>query len=97
MPPRTMTKNKKNLLDLAKSFKDAHDVWVEAGKPIRSPEEMKRIHDICKLCPLFLAGQGFLPGYDKCGECGCNLHESFVSFNKLAYGTTQCPLDEPKW
>lgn len=71
--------------------------WKEAGKPYRTKEEMERIHSICKSCPLFEAGGGYLPGYDRCGECGCQLHPKSRKLNKIAWGTTECPLETPKW
>lgn len=74
-----------------------HKKWVQAGKPMRSPERMGEIHGICGQCPEFLKGHGMIPGYDMCGKCGCNLHPSHHTLNKIAWATTHCPLEEPEW
>jgi len=71
--------------------------WVNAGRPIRSAEEMSRIHEICKQCPFFTTNGGFIPGYDKCQLCGCNLHSSHTTLNKIAWGTTECPDKPSRW
>lgn len=71
--------------------------WEDAGSPIRTAEEIEAIHKICSECPLFKLGGGWIPGYDRCGKCGCNLHPSHHIFNKIAWGTTRCPDDPPRW
>jgi hypothetical protein len=86
-----------NLKELEERYRKERKKWVEAGKPIRSPERMQEIHDICSECPLFKKKGGWLPGYDRCGECQCNLHPSHHTMNKIAWGTTHCPLDDPMW
>ena len=40
---------------------------------MRSEQEMKRIYEICKQCPMFNPGGGYDPGYDQCDICKCNL------------------------
>lgn len=64
---------------------------------MRSPEEMGEYYAICQACPLFRRGEGYFPGYDLCGECGCNLHPSAETLNKLAWATTKCPKNPPEW
>lgn len=90
-------KPKKSLLKLVQQFKDEHDLWVEAGSPVRSAEEMLRIYKICEACPHFVKDGGMLPTYDQCSICGCNLHPTHTVFNKLVYGTTECPDEPRKW
>lgn len=71
--------------------------WIEAGKPMRSEEEIKRIHDLCSQCPMFRKKEGHISGYDKCGICECNLHPTSKTLNKIAWATTECPKDDPEW
>ena len=66
--------------------------WELAGKPMRSEERIREIfHQICKPCPHF--------GGDHCKVCGCYLREDLTKpkFNKIAWATTHCPDDPPKW
>ncbi len=66
--------------------------WELAGKPMRSAERVRQIyHEICKPCPHF--------GGTLCNVCGCNIRDSLEkpAFNKLAWSTTHCPLNPPKW
>ena len=58
---------------------------------------MKEIYKICEGCPFFKEGGGFLPGYDQCGICQCNLHPSRRMLNKIAWATTRCPKTVPEW
>ena len=75
-------------------FRDEYKKWEEAGKPTRSSEKMLEIYEICKNCPEFKKG-GVI---DSCGVCGCRLHPTDKTIpNKLAWSTTSCPLEEPKW
>lgn len=85
------------MLDLIERYRQEKRAWKKAGKPIRPIKRMKEIHAICSECPLFAKGEGLVPGYDRCTECGCNLHPTSKLANKIAWGTTHCPLDEPKW
>lgn len=86
-----------DLTELYERYAEEKRIWKEAGKPMRSPERMQEIYDICSECPLFLKGKGWLPGYDKCENCQCNLHPSTHTMNKIAWGTTHCPEKPPKW
>lgn len=86
-----------DLTELYRRYKEEERIWKEAGKPMRSPKEMRRIHSICSNCPLFLKGNGWIPGYDKCSDCQCNLHPSAYFMNKIAWATTHCPANPPLW
>ncbi len=68
--------------------------WVLAGRPIRSDEQMGKIFSICEQCPEF---ERYAPGCDfgHCKVCGCNLDKTDKGRNKIAWGTTKCPLN--KW
>jgi len=85
------------IFDKIKKYRAEEKLWRLAGKPIRDVGRMKEIHEICSACPLFEEGGGWLPGYDKCSKCGCNLHPTNTTMNKIAMATTECPLDEPLW
>ena len=68
--------------------------WILAGRPIRTEQEMSKIFSICEQCPEF---ERYAPGCDfgKCNVCGCNLDKIDKGRNKIAWGTTSCPLK--KW
>jgi len=69
--------------------------WKKFGKPTRSEEEIGLLFDICAACPHFQK-QSETTG--DCGICGCHLKKTGTFLNKLAWGTTRCPLPEnPKW
>ena len=68
--------------------------WVKAGRPYREPDKVKEIYQICLTCEHY-EPQG--PGRGECRECGCKLREESVMLNKIAWATTRCPLEEPKW
>ena len=69
--------------------------WNKFGKPTRTDKEIQEIFNICKECHLF---QKHDENSGKCGVCGCNLsNDKNVAFNKIAWATTHCPLDPPKW
>lgn len=68
--------------------------WKHFGKPIRSDEEIAELFTICEGCPNF---QRQNANAGECGVCGCGLKKIGHWLNKLAWGTTHCPLPEPKW
>lgn len=86
-----------DMFDLVKQYNNEKQKWKEAGKPIRSKERMEELHSICQKCPFFNKGEGMVPGSDECDICGCNLHPSSTTMNKLAWGTTHCPDDPSRW
>ena len=94
-----------NLYQMMKNYLSARSEWVDKGQPKRSPEKIQELHNICKECPHYKASpldDYFLKKYIinndgmGCEICGCfvNLNEEY---NKLAWATTKCPLDPPKW
>ncbi len=85
------------MIDLIKSYALARRKWKQAGKPIRTPERMVEIHDICKGCDHFKPEGGFMEGCDQCGVCSCNLSPTEEKLNKIAWATTECPAEEPLW
>jgi hypothetical protein len=68
--------------------------WKKFGKPLRSAEEIQEIFSICESCPMFKRSG---PDTGECGECGCHIKREGNFLNKPAWGTTRCPLPEPKW
>ena len=67
--------------------------WIALGKPTRSVEKIKTIHQsICKPC------EHYAPVDDEdgiCTLCGCNLNDRTSTLNKLYFGNAECPIQ--KW
>ena len=82
------------MLDKIKRFLDEREKWVSYGKPLRQPERIEELFAICSGCEFF---EPKSEGIGRCGECGCNLKKEGTNLNKLAWATTHCPLEEPKW
>lgn len=84
-------------LQKAKNFVIATTKHVVDGGRRRSTEEIERIYDICKTCPLFVAtNEDKSAGYCSHKDCGCNLAGSNDKFlNKIAWESESCPLH--KW
>jgi hypothetical protein len=73
------------------NYLSARKVWVAAGKPMRSPEAIRYLYQTyCKDCEHYKS-----TGY-ACDLCGCYINEN-SDWNKLAWFTTKCPLEPPKW
>lgn len=81
-----MNKIKQYLLERAK--------WNKFSKPIRSQEEIDKIFNTCIECEYFERRDQF---YGNCGICGCYIKQYGLILNKAAWGTTRCPLNNPKW
>ena len=82
------------MLEKAKQFLDERRTWKEYGKPLRSPERMEELFAICSDCEFFEPAK---EGQGNCGVCGCQIRKTGTRMNKIAWATTNCPLDEPKW
>lgn len=67
--------------------------WVEAGRPCRSDEEVKRIFDtFCEPCEHLQASK------QSCNLCGCKVRRNGAAFlNKIRMATERCALVPPKW
>lgn len=83
------------MLDKVKEYLKEREKWLDAGQPMRTAEEMEHVYNICASCPFFKKDGGFIPGYDSCSICGCNLHKKNSTLNKIAWKTTECP--DNKW
>lgn len=84
----------KQLYDMAARYLEEKAKWKKAGKPVRTDEKIKELFSICVSCEHYkkiseLSGS--------CGICGCHLKNTNTSLNKLAWATTKCPLENPKW
>ena len=83
-----------NMMSLANRYYKERKIWMEAGKPYRTEEEMAAIYEVCKECPFFEKTTG--PG-GKCGVCGCYLSPTRYYANKISWATTSCPDEPKKW
>lgn len=93
--PISYADQKKGLTELAGQYLDERRKWVKAGKPMRP---LPLINDIfknqCSQCPHF---KKKTPQAGSCSICGCRLHESSQTMNKIAWATTNCPDNPPRW
>ncbi len=78
-----------SLFDRVRSYQEARVRWIAAGQPVRTPEEMVRLHAICGTCDQFSGAS--------CKLCGCAIHPSRTWLNKLFWATEHCPLRQPRW
>ena len=72
--------------------------WEKAGKPTRTPAEIRRIfEEVCRNCEHFEPIEG-KPWRGRCKVCGCYLGRHahrLLRGNKIAMKTENCPLG--KW
>lgn len=68
--------------------------WKEAGKPVRGVQRIHELYNICKQCEHFLK---LTSNTGQCKICTCFLRQNSTNKNKLAFATTRCPLEKPKW
>lgn len=84
-----------SLIERGKRYLTERKKWADAGKPMRSQERINEIYDsFCKDCV-------YRQKYKYCCEiCSCFINRG-TAFNKIAFATTRCPLEEigeqPKW
>jgi hypothetical protein len=76
------------MLDKALQYLAERKKWVAAGKPVRFTDEIKQLFARCKKCNHYTG--------ESCDICGCFINES-RKWNKLAWATTVCPDDPPRW
>lgn len=90
-PIKKISKSFPSFLQRTLNYLSSRKVWVSAGKPMRSMEKIKYIYNnFCKKCEHYKS-----TGY-ACDICGCYINEN-NDWNKLAWSTTICPDDPPKW
>ena len=94
----------KNFLARIKGFTIAMADWVDAGRPLRDPDETKELFESnCKECPEFVPWKGLavIPtGMPEdggtCAECGCFVSDDpEIILNRVNKPTLGCPLK--KW
>ena len=62
--------------------------WIQSGRLLRTDERIEEIYDeYCAPCEHF--------NKDTCGVCGCRIKRKGTFLNKLAWATTECPVQ--KW
>lgn len=94
-PPTTVTQK-------VAQFTDAAARWVQAGRPVRTSEEIQERYQICLACPFFRPpSEGFVANLlapeGTCGKCGCAIAHESKTMNKLAWKTETCPDDPKRW
>jgi len=73
---------------LAKNLANSLISWNKAGRPIVTSEQWNKRLSICRGCEYWEElGQSKIA---RCKKCGC-------SSGKLLLGTSNCPLNPPKW
>jgi hypothetical protein len=80
----------KSYLELVSRYSSEIMNWTKFGRPLRSPERVEEIFNICEACPFY---KKISEGAGACLSCGCRLKSS-VSLginNKIAMATTACP------
>lgn len=87
--PRKTQMNKTTLRNNIDSYEEELKRWEEAGKPVRSKEQMEKIFNtFCKHCSYYTG--------EKCHICGCMINLT-TGLNKLRWATTRCPDNPPRW
>lgn len=79
-----------------KRFLSERAKWKKAGSPIRNVHAIRELFIICSKCPHFVRSKKNMHE-GNCGICSCRLSREKEYLNKLAWATTRCPLDPPKW
>lgn len=70
------------------NYAEAVKRWQERGRPVRAPEEINRIFQICQGCELFHNGT--------CRKCGCAVNQKKNALrNKIRMASENCPIR--KW
>lgn len=82
------------MLDKLKRFFTERAKWKKAGQPRRSNDKIQILFEICKQCDKYQIKNSV---QGTCGECGCRITNVKEYWNKLAWATTRCPLEKPKW
>ena len=73
------------------TYKEALIRWWKAGKPVRTQEEVARLHKLCtdEPCEWYDEDAG------RCKGCGCKVSVSSIAVaNKLKMATEHCPQEK---
>jgi hypothetical protein len=79
-----------SLIQQAKNLTVAYAKWLAAGRPVRTPDQINALYDICEQCPTKRFTRSSLDK-GRCSACGCWLKRGADKFNKLAWPTEACP------
>jgi len=61
--------------------------WIKAGRPVRTPDEIRNIYEICKQCKAFDAVA------KSCKYCRCRVNDhGNPLLNVIAIATERCPV-----
>ena len=82
------------MLNKIKQFFIEKTKWKKAGKPYRSDDKIDQLFIICNECDKY---QKKDDNEGSCGVCGCRITNKKELFNKIAWATTKCPLEDPRW
>lgn len=90
----SMSQGMPRKVELAKRYAAAVKRWHNAGRPIRSDEEVQRIFAICMGCKYYKPTRN---GSGRCLACGCKLRKNprFIGLldaleNKIRMATEHC-------
>jgi hypothetical protein len=92
-------------LQMLQNYLMARSEWINLGQPLRSQERIDEIFNICKVCEHYQKSpldNTLLTKYIiqndgmGCAVCGCFINNQ-KEWNKIAWATTRCPLESPKW
>jgi hypothetical protein len=80
---------KPGIIQRGMSYLSSRREWVDAGKPMRPEDKVKKIFEVkCKVCKHYNGSS--------CNVCGCFVNDG-MNVNKIAWATTECPDDPPQW
>jgi len=83
-----------NIFQRTKNYLKERHKWVKSGKQYRSLKLIEYIYDtFCKNCEHNINNDG----NNLCNICGCFIAPQGTKMNKLAWTTTKCPDDPPRW
>lgn len=83
----------KNFMSKLTGFTLGMARWVNAGRPIRSPEWVAELFEHCWTCPSYEPDKRTeFRDRGVCAECGCYVHPTDLTIrNKLVLPTEGCP------
>jgi hypothetical protein len=79
-----------SVVQKGKNYISAWIRWRVAGRPLREPEEVEQLREICKACTEYYDN-----GTCNHPKCGCGVGESGWLGDKLAWESEHCPIK--KW
>lgn len=77
------------------NYKEENRKWNDSGNPLRTPERINELFQICSQCPHFVKLPLITTG--QCSICSCFIKQHSNTLNKLAWATTECPDSPKRW